>query len=146
MPTKINITLAAALVLALAIAAVGALLFAMPAKAYEKGELLVTEGLVCDHASEIDAVITLTALGESLQAALAEINYGTEKPRCFIGAILLSRYVRKVRTFYIKDSVYHVHKIKILGVGMKTPSGVIAQELESPVKQYIVSTEPATGA
>jgi hypothetical protein len=124
---------------------IGALLFAIPAIAYEKDEPLVTEGLVCDHASEIDAVMTLTAHGESLQAALAEINYGTEKPRCFIGAVLLSRYVRKVRTFSIKDGLYQVHKVKVLGVGIKTASGIITQELKSPMTQYIVSAEAATG-
>jgi hypothetical protein len=123
---------------------IAALLFAMPAIAYEKDEPLVTDGLVCNHASEIDAVMTLTADGESLQAALAEINHGAEKPRCFIGAILLSRYVRRVRTFSIKDSVYE-HKVKVLGIGMKTPPGVIAQELKSPVTQYIVSAEASIG-
>jgi hypothetical protein len=67
---------------------IGALLFAMPAIAYQKDEPLVTEGLVCDHASEIDAVMTLAAHGDSLEAALAEINHGAEKPRCFIASIL----------------------------------------------------------
>jgi hypothetical protein len=132
--------------IAFAIAAIGVLLFALPANAYEKGEPLVTQGLVCDQASEVDAVVTLALSGENLQTALAEVNHGAERPRCVTGVIQLAQYVKEVHTFYIKDNAYYVHEIEVLGVGMKTMTGIMAKELESPVRQYVVSTRKATGA
>ena len=41
----------------------------------------MTSGLVCDRASEVDAVITLARKGEKLDAALKQVNAGAKMPR-----------------------------------------------------------------
>jgi hypothetical protein len=132
---------------ATAIFAAMTLFYAAPqARAYESGQSVVTEGLVCDKDSEVDAVVTLMLHGEDLPSALGQINAGAQVPRCSAGQTLLTTYVEKVHTFYIKDNAYTVHKVRVLGVATKTPIGVVPQALDEPMEQFIVSTEKATGA
>lgn len=133
--------------LATAIFATMALFHSAPsAHAYESGQSVVTEGLVCDKDSEVDAVVTLMLHGEDLPSALAQINAGAQAPRCSAGQTLLTTYVEKVHTFYIKDNAYIVHKVRVLGVATKTPAGIVPRELDQPMEQFIVSTEKAAGA
>lgn len=128
------------------LAAAVAVLVTLPAQAYEPGEIVVTQGLACEQASEVEAVVTLLSHGEDIPGALQQINHGADKNRCFAGAILLTQYVEIARTFHLKDSEYRVHKVSVVGVGRVTPMGVVPQPLAEPVFQYIVSAEKAPGA
>lgn len=112
----------------------------------EKGQVFMTKGLVCDRASEIDAVITLAKSGEALQGALEQINAGAQTPRCIVGRVLFAQYVDKARTFSVKDQTFHVHHVQVVGVAMKTPTGVVPMRLEKPMQQYVVSTEDSVPA
>jgi hypothetical protein len=140
-PSKLALKLSA-----LFIALLGAVLFTIPAHAHKKGDVVVSEGLVCDRASEVDAVVTLSLYGQDIQSAISEINTGAEKPRCVVGVVILSEFVETVQTFYHRDSAYSVHKVRVVGIGLSTPIGIVPQRLESPVEQYVVSTAKAAGA
>lgn len=131
---------------AVAAIAMGGLAIGQSASAMEKGELFVTQGLVCDRPSFVDAIVTLAASGEDLQDAMAQVNAGAEKPRCLAGTILVARYVAKSRTSFIKDNAVHVHKIKVIGFALMTPDGIVPQRTPQPVTQYVFSIEKAAGA
>lgn len=132
---------------ALLVALLGAVLLTIPAHAQsKKGDVVVSEGLVCDRASEVDAVVTLSLHGLDMQSAVAEINAGADKPRCVVGVLILSEFVETVQTFYHRDSAYSVHKVKVVGIGLSTPVGMVPQRLETPVEQFVVSTAKAAGA
>lgn len=131
---------------AVAVIAMGGLTIGQPATAMEKGELFLTQGLVCDRPSFVDAVVTLAASGEDLQDAMAQVNAGAEKPRCLAGTLLVARYVAKSRTFFIKDNAVHVHKIKVVGFALLTTDGIVPQRTPQPVTQYVFSIEKAAGA
>lgn len=131
---------------ALAAFAIGALTIGQPAAAMEKGELFLTQGLACDRPSFVDAVVTLASSGEDLQGALAQVNAGAEKPRCFAGTLLVAKYVAKARTSFIGDNAVHVHKVKIVGFAIVTPHGIVPQQLSQPITQYVFSIERAAGA
>ena len=127
-----------------AIGAVTGAALATPAAAVEKGELFLTQGLVCDRPSYVDAVVTLASSGEDLQGAMAQINAGAEKPRCITGTLLVARYVDKARTFFIKDQMVQVHKVKIVGLGQQTSSGIAPKKLAKPITRYVFSIGKAT--
>lgn len=143
MPFKSRLALKLATLTAALLTAV---LFTIPAHAHKKGDIVVTEGLVCDRASEVDAVVTLSLHGADIQTAIAEINGGTDKPRCLVGVMILSEYVETVQTFYHRDSAYRVHKVRVVGIGQMTPLGLVPQRLETPLVQFVVSSEKAAGA
>lgn len=115
-----------------------------PAAAVEKGQLFVTQGLVCDRPSYVDAVVTLAESGEDLQGAMAQINAGADKPRCITGKLFIARYVDITRTFFTKDHMIQVHKVKIVGVGQANGSGIAPQKLAKPITQYVFSIGKAT--
>lgn len=133
---------------ALLVALIGAVLFAIPAHAqgHKRGDAVVTQGLVCDRAHEVDAVVTLSLHGQDIQAAISEINKGADKPRCLVGVLIVSEYLETVRTFYHRDSAYSVHKVKVVGIGFATPMGIVPQRLATPLEQFVVSTAKAAGA
>ncbi|MCL4767774.1 MAG: hypothetical protein KJZ80_16220 [Hyphomicrobiaceae bacterium] len=132
---------------ALAALGIGALMMAgQPAAAMEEGEIFLTQGLVCDRPSFVDAVVTLASSGEDLPGAMAQVNAGAEKPRCVAGTLLVAKYVAKARTFFTKDNAVHVHKVKVVGFAMATPDGVVPQRLPQPITQYVFSMEKAAGA
>ena len=122
----------------------GGTALATPAAAVEKGELFLTKGLVCDRPSYVDAVVTLASSGENLQGAMAQINAGSDKPRCITGRLVVARYVDKTRTFFIKDQMVQVHKVKVVGFGHETASGIAPQKLSKPITQYVFSISKAT--
>jgi hypothetical protein len=126
--------------------AIAGLSLLQPAAAVERGEHFLTQGLVCDRPSYVDAVVTLADSGEDFQAAIAQVNAGAEKPRCLAGVLLVARYVGKARTFFVKDNAVHVHKVKVIGIGMNSPAGLIPRKLEQPVTQYVFTMEKAPGA
>lgn len=117
-----------------------------PASDFRKGQLFMTSGLVCDRASEVDAVITLVRKGEELDAALKQVNAGAKMPRCIVGRALVAKYVNKERSFTIADQLFQVHQVQIIGVAVETPSGVVPVRLEKPMKQYVVSTDDTVSA
>ena len=133
-----------AAVTAVASIAAGSTWSAGPAAAVEKGELFLTQGLVCDRPSYVDAVVTLAESGEDLQGAMAQINAGAAKPRCVTGKLFVARYVDKTRTFFIKDHMVQVHEVKIVGYGQTTASGIAPQKLVKPITQYVFSIGKAT--
>lgn len=118
-------------------------LIASPASAMENGKVFLTQGLVCDRPSYVDAVITLADNGDDLQGAINQVNAGAIKPRCIAGMLVVARYVDKARTFFTKDSVIHVHKVKVVGYAEKTATGVVPKKLARPVTQYVFSMEKA---
>lgn len=131
---------------ALAAVTLGGLTIGQPAVAKEKGELFLTQGLVCDRPSFVDAVVTLASSGENLEGAMAQVNAGAEKPRCLAGMLVVARYVSKACTFFIKDNAVHVHKIKVVGYGLVTTEGVFPQRVVKPTTQYVFSIERVSGA
>jgi len=132
--------------LLLLLAASGVLLGGSPARAHKPGDLIVTEGLVCDRASEVDAVVTLSLHGHDVSSALAEVNRGAQKPRCLVGVLVLTEFVATVQTFYHRDRAYLVHKVRVVGVALVTPAGLLPQRLAVPLDQFVVSTIKAAGA
>ena len=112
-----------------------------PSTDLQKGQLFMTSGLVCDRASEVDAVITLARKGEKLNAALDQINAGTKTPRCIVGRTLIAKYVNVAQAFTVADQLFQVHQVQIVGVAVKTPAGVVPMKLDMPMEQYIVSTD-----
>jgi hypothetical protein len=120
-------------------------LIAAPASAMEKGKVFLTQGLVCDRPSYVDAVITLADNGDDLQGAINQVNAGAAKPRCIAGMLVVARYIDKARTFFTKDSVIHVHKVKVVGFAEKNADGVVPKKLARPVTQYVFSMEKAIG-
>lgn len=131
---------------ALAALGIGVMMSGQPAAAMEEGKLFLTQGLVCDRPSLVDAVVTLASSGADMQGAMAQVNAGAEKPRCIAGTLLVARYVAKARTFFIADNAVHVHKVKVVGFGMSTPDGVVPQRLSQPITQYVFSIEKSAGA
>lgn len=107
----------------------------------EKGQMFMTSGLVCDQASEIDAVITLAHSGEPLKAALEQINAGTETPRCILGRVLIAQYMDKARSFSVNEQSFQVHQVQVVGLAVRTPRGVVPMRLKTPMEQYVVSTD-----
>lgn len=111
-----------------------------------RGQLFMTSGLVCDRASEVDAVITLARKGEKLNEALEQINAGAEIPRCVVGRQLIAEYQQKFRSFTVENEIFHVHKVQVVGIAMRTPHGIVPVKLKKPLEQYVVSadnSEPA---
>ncbi len=120
--------------------------FSQSAADLEKGQMFMTKGLVCDQASEIDAVIRLAKKGEALQGALQQINTGTETPRCILGKMLIAQYVDHARTFSVNQQMYHVHQVRVVGVAVETPRGVVPMKLKEPMEQYVVSADESKPA
>lgn len=112
----------------------------------QKGQMFMTSGLVCDRPSEVDAVITLARRGEALEAALQQINAGSEVPRCIVGKALFGQYLGKAKTFSVNEQRFHVHQVEIIGVAIKTPGGIAPMRLQKPIKQYVVSTDNTVAA
>ena len=120
--------------------------FSQAAADLEKGQMFMTRGLVCDQPSEIDAVITLARKGEPLEGALQQINTGTETPRCVVGKMLIAQYVKQARTFLVNQQMFHVHQVRVIGVAVPTPRGVVPVKLKKPMEQYVVSADDRKAA
>ncbi len=120
--------------------------FSQAAADLEKGQMFMTKGLVCDQPSEIDAVITLARKGEALEGALQQINTGIETPRCVVGKMLIAQYVEQARTFLVNQQMFHVHQVRVIGVALPTPSGVVPMKLKEPMEQYVVSADDSKTA
>ena len=110
------------------------------------GELFLTNGLSCDDASQVDAVMTLSNSGDQLEEALQQINAGAEVPRCIVGRFLFARYVEKTRTFDVKGRGFNVQRVLIIAVGMPSPDGVVPKELKTPLEQFVVTTDQSRSA
>ncbi len=110
------------------------------------GELFLTNGLSCDDASQVDAVMTLSNSGDQLQDALQQINAGAEIPRCIVGRFLFARYVEKARTFDVKGRGFNVHRVLIIAVGMPSADGVVPMELKTPLEQFVVTSDNSRSA
>lgn len=130
---------------AIAALAICGLTIGHSAEAMERGELFLTQGLVCDRPSFIDAIVTLTSSGEKIEAAMAQVNAGAEEPRCMAGMLLVARYVAKARTFFVDDTAVHVHKVKVVGFGLMSSDEVIPQRLQKPMTKYVFSIAKAPG-
>jgi len=120
--------------------------FSQSATRLQKGQLFMTSGLVCDRASEVDAVITLARKGEKLHAALDQINAGAATPRCVVGRMLIAEYVNKAQAFTVADQLFQVHQVQIVGVAVRTPHGVVPMRLDKPMEQYVVTTDDTVAA
>ncbi len=121
-------------------------MFTPAAQAMDEGKIFLTQGLVCDRPSFVDAVITLADGGDNLRDALAQINAGSERPRCKAGTLMVARYISTSRSFFIKDSIVHVHKVKIIGVAQTTAKGIVPKRLQRPMTQYVFSMDKAVSA
>lgn len=108
-----------------------------------KGQLFLTQGLVCDNPSQVDAVITLSHSGDDLDVALEQINAGAEVPRCVVGRVLIARYVEKARSFTVSNRVFNVHRVLIVAIGMKKENNVVPMKLERPLEQFVVTSDPS---
>ncbi|MGE8942083.1 hypothetical protein ACO2I3_09250 [Leptospira interrogans] len=106
-----------------------------------KGQLFLTQGLVCDNPSQVDAVVTLSNSGDALEGALEQINAGAEVPRCVVGRVLIARYVEKARSFTVANREFNVHRVLIVAIGMKKENSVVPMSLERPLEQFVVTTD-----
>lgn len=120
--------------------------FTQSAADLNKGQLFMTKGLVCDRVSEIDAVITLAKKGEKLDSAVEQVNAGAEAPRCIVGRALIAEYGQKAQSFSVEDQTFEVHQVRVVGVAMQTPHGMVPMRLQKPLDQFVVSTDNAEPA
>lgn len=120
--------------------------FTQTAADLSRGQLFMTKGLVCDRASEVDAVITLARKGEKLDDAMEQVNAGAELPRCVVGRPLIAKYEQKTRSFSIEGQIFHVHQVQVVGVAMRTPHGIVPMRLKKPLEQYVVSSDDTVPA
>ncbi len=115
--------------------------YSQSAEKSAKGELFLTQGLVCDNASQVNAVVTLSNSGEELDAALSQINSGAEVPRCVVGRVLIARYVDTAQSFSVGSREFKVHRVLIVGIGMKKENRVVPMKLDRPLEQFVVTTD-----
>jgi hypothetical protein len=115
--------------------------YSQSAEKSAKGQLFLTQGLVCDNPSQVDAVVTLSNSGDALERALEQINAGAEVPRCVVGRVLIARYVEKARSFTVANREFNVHRVLIVGIGMKKENSVVPMSLERPLEQFVVTTD-----
>lgn len=128
----------AALIFALFTALSGA-----PAKAegIRAGDPVTTEGLVCDTASEAEAVTTLMHYGYTQEAALGAVNSG-EQQRCVVGILSLGRYVREVSVFSLGSEHIAVQEVEILAIAPADK----AVKLSQPLRQFVVTVKKLKSA
>jgi hypothetical protein len=115
--------------------------YSQSAEQTPKGAMFVTQGLICDSPSQIDAVVTLSNSGEPLDSALLQINAGAELPRCVIGRMLFARYEEKAQTFSLRGQTFTVHRVLIIAVGVNSSDGIVPTELKTPLEQFVVTAD-----
>ena len=120
--------------------------YSQTAEQTPKGSLFVTQGLICDNPSQVDAVVTLSNSGEPLDSALHQINAGSELPRCVVGRMLFARYEEKARTFQLKGQTFTVHRVLIIAVGVNSADGIVPTELKAPLEQFVVTADTSQPA
>lgn len=93
------------------------------AKELTEGDVIITDGLLCNESSEVEAVATLVAGGHPLTSAILDVNVGAESaPRCALGLKMLTEYRGREKRFVAGRFEFTIHRVRILGI--ETASGL----------------------